>query len=506
MIWMMGRRNRALIGFVLAVWLGITPSAWAELQDGNWFRYSTEHFQVYSKTREKEVAARIHDLEAFRATVLAFLNIKDRGNFGHVTKIFLLSNQKDIRRVFKVENASGFMRPGIRENLLVVGRVGAGSSRNTNHIAFHEYVHYLLRNASAHQYPTWWDEGIAELFATTSFKRGRALVGEAPAGASLTSQLYGDIPVRELLDVSGTGRLSRSNRHRFYVRSWLLVHYITLSSESRERKYMAATSRYLQRHNQGDLTPETFKELFGIEPEVLDSRLLRYASQRKPGLAIPLESIEFDPSYAREALSKDEIAYELAYQTMLQNTPYARLRFEEILRDDPDNARALAGLGVIHQVGKDYEKAEQLMRRAIALAEGDYLLHIELADMLRQRCGPNGVDCPAGVDVDEVDASYRRAYELNPEGLETQAKYGLSLLVANKPDAAVAFLSRAWRLSPSSSWIVVNLGRAYLAQSNFVEGKRLLNVALGWAADSPQAREQIQSLLDEAEDRERTIP
>ena len=109
------------------------------------------------------------------------------------------------------------------------------------------------------------------------------------------------------------------------------------------------------------------------------------------------------------------------------------------------------------------------------------------------------------MDVDEVDASYRRAYELNPEGLETQAKYGLSLLVANKPDAAVAFLSRAWRLSPSSSWIVVNLGRAYLAQSNFVEGKRLLNVALGWAADSPQAREQIQSLLDEAEDRERTI-
>ena len=133
----MGRS--AVLALLLAVGLVPMPVLGA-IDSGAWYRYTSDHFEVYSKQPERLVAKRIQALEAYRGVVHLLTGHTDKKAAEHTTKLMLLSGSGEISNLYKVKQASGFMRPGLRSNLLVVAKKRKDSSlEQANEVAFHEY-------------------------------------------------------------------------------------------------------------------------------------------------------------------------------------------------------------------------------------------------------------------------------------------------------------------------------------------------------------------------------
>ncbi len=182
---------------------------------------------------------------------------------------------------------------------------------------------------------------------------------------------------------------------------------------------------------------------------------------------------------------------------VVSNPKYARHLLTSVLKNDPANARALAELGVSYQMESDFQQAEPLMREAVALEDGDYLLLTELADLLVARCRAKSKtsEC-ADSDVQrEALSLYQQAQALNPDSPETLANYASALLKAGKPEQALDLLKRAYRAAPSAYTVVLDLGIAHAQAGHWGPARTFLERAAGWAVDVPEERARVRDLL-----------
>jgi tetratricopeptide (TPR) repeat protein len=484
--------------FLLLGYVSTCPGlSQAALEGGKWYRYNSRNFEVYSKLRQGEVAERIRDLEAFRAVVHEFVVLEDRGNFGHTTKILLLPSIDALRKTFKLRHVAGFMRSGLRANLMVVGKPRSTVFMSENSIVFHEYVHYLVRNASSFQYPTWYDEGFAEVLATVTIEDDHATLGAAPPSAAYTLLNRRDMSLDRVVGIDSTSDLKVADRQKFYARAWLLTHYLSLSAAPGMGQKLL---HYLNRFNEGGVAAEAFEESFELSFDALDSSLEEY-THALPAYRVPLQEIDFEPNYARVSMTPSEVGYQLGYMTAASNPSYARKLFSRILKTDPDNARALAGLGVSHQYEGEFNAAEKWMRKAIALDGNDYVLLIELADLLMIACRArvDSAVCEENQTNKEAVDLYRRSYALKPDSLEALTHYGTALITYGQPGDAVNLLKQASELAPWSYTIVRSLGSAYAADAHWDEAKVQLRKALGWSVDHPEEQARLRALLVQVE-------
>lgn len=491
---------------LLPLWLLVTlciagcTSMGGGIEQDDWYRYQSSHFQVYSPLREARVAERIRDLEAFRALVHHVLGIPDARSFEHTTKFLLLPHPRDVNSVFRLPRGMiGFMQTGTRQNLMVATEPGHHYLNSANEVMFHEYVHYVMHNASSFRYPGWYDEGFAEVLATANIEEESANLGHAPRSAAyVLLRGAGMMPVDELVSRGVVGGLSTTGLQQLYATSWLLVHYLTLSEAAREHGLGDKAAQYLALYNSGRGGPEAFQETLGVDFHQLEKDLVAYQGTL-PLWALPLSSIEFDGAYERQRLAAEEIAYELGYMVVETYPDYARKLFTSILDKEPDNARALAGLGVSHQFDGEHDQAERLMREALTVDEQDHLLHTELADLLRIRCRHDAGtgECTDAAVNREAEALYRRAYELNPDSAETIGNYGTILLDNDNAERALPLLEKAYHLLPSNYGLVLSLGLALAATGDLDAARMRLRQAAGWAVDEPEEHARVTALLEQ---------
>lgn len=480
--------------------LSATPG-YAALEDGKWFLYSSKHFEVYSKLKEKVVAQRISDLEAFRAVVHLITGTTDKGEYNHPTKLVLLPTQSQIEGVYKIPGAAGFMRPGLRSNLLVIGKHHKSNILSSaNEIAFHEYVHYLVRNATSFNYPTWYDEGFAELFSSTEFKDDRARFGVIPKKSAYSILSERRMPLAKVLSVNSTFSLPRRKRLPFYARSWLLVHYLQLSEQAGTQKLRSKSKDFLKKYNEGADPEKAFVEVFGMPLQTFDKELKAYEKTNLPSYSVPLDRLDYDKTHTRTRLTEAEIAYELAYQIVEQNPVYARKLFKRILKSAPEDARAIAGLGVTWQMQEDFKQARTYMEKAVALAPDDYLLHIEIADLIFAACvSSDWAECGWDQSRQSYAQHTETAYRLAPELLETKVNYARTLNILDRGDEVLPIAESAHALAPWNLQVLITLGIAQLQSNQLDQGEKTLNRALGWSGETPGIQAEIRKALMEVE-------
>jgi len=490
--------------FVFALTLlvsGYAGSTQAALENGKWHRYTSSNFEVYSKLKEKVVAERIKDLEAFRAVVHLITGIKDKGNYNHTTKLMLLPTQSQIQTVYKIPNASGFMRPGLRSNLMVIGKHHKRNLLSSaNEIAFHEYVHYLVRNATSFNYPTWYDEGFADLFSATEFKEDHARIGVIPKKSAYSILEQRRMALADVLPVKSTRSLPKKKILPFYAQSWLLVHYLQLSDQANSENLRQKTNEFLKQYNQGAEPKKAFVEVFGMSLKSFDRELKAYEKLNLPSYGIPLEKLNYDKSYKKVGLSEDEITYEIAYQVITTNPTYARKLFKRILKASPTDARAMAGLGVTWQMEMDYTRARTWMKKALQLAPDDYILHIEMADLINVACSPSEwTKCGWNQPRQTYSQHSQTAYRLAPELLETKVGYSQTLNLLDRGDEVLPIAQSAYALAPWNLQVIILLGLAEVSSGQLDRGEKTLNRALGWSGETPEVQEEIRQALMQLE-------
>ena len=306
--------------------------------------------------------------------------------------------------------------------------------------------------------------------------------------------------LNRLLPAQSTSEFSMAGRQGFYATSWLLVHYLQFSPAAREQKLTEKMRELLKRHNNGRSSADEFEDVFSTSLDDFDKALKAYSESKLSRFGIPMDRVTFDGTYKKEALTKGQIAYEIGSQIVVRNPGYARKLFQRVLKKSALDARALAGVGVSWQMEEDYPKAREWVQRALDAAPNDYLIHIEMADLIAQACLRKNVPDCGWNDARQASFTHRKAaYELNPDLLETKVRYSQALRAQGRDNEAVPVLEAAQRLAPWNLQVVTALGLAHLATGNLDLAETYLERALGWSGKQPGVQNQVQAALTQVQ-------
>jgi tetratricopeptide (TPR) repeat protein len=188
---------------------------------------------------------------------------------------------------------------------------------------------------------------------------------------------------------------------------------------------------YLSRHNDAQL-----------------AQALRNQPKVVPGRA-PQTPEEIAEASANRARSIEEQA---AYSSLnAKNLPEAEVRFKAILAKDPENARALAGMGYVRMQQSNFGGAISFLEQAKQDGARDAGLDTALESARFYSVMSQGSTALAENDLTTAEQQYRAALIMRPTSAEALEGLGGTLLKAQQPEAAVDVYDRYVKVKPSSS-------------------------------------------------------
>ena len=151
----------------------------------------------------------------------------------------------------------------------------------------------------------------------------------------------------------------------------------------------------------------------------------------------------------------------------------AEARLKEALAAEPDNAEVHAAYGRYHFGQGRYTQAESAYQKAISLDKGNFLAHMDLADLyLSIKRTPK-----AAAEI------YRKAVTLKPAYSPARFGLGMALLAAGDKPGAMAELQQATRLGPQDPTPLHVIGRIHASDKQFEQAVQSLTAALRAKSD-----------------------
>ena len=552
---------------------------YADVLKRDWYVYESRYFRVISDQPADAVGRQIHDLELFRTYVLATLdqqsnqlrlnartNAEQRRLMDSLpvaehdrVDVYLFNRRADMVRLFNDRGVFAFMQPGLRKSLMVMAPNHQTDTPNA--AAFHEYVHFLLRTLGGSHFPLWYEEGLAEFFASTTITKDALVIGDVPrlrlqnlharrryplvdvfqAGAprllpeietqpsttqvSLVTESAGGSPNRQTQRQSRRQSLRQSEREKrrlrrlpqspiFYAQSWSMIHMMLLGHYAGFDRRDHLLADYVLDIQNGEQPRQALTHHFDGKYRGLEKDLRRYLSResRIPRLSIPLGQFDYDPRYTRSLLSTEELTYRLGLLAAPMSSTRARELFRWAINNFPDSPRALEGMGVAQRFAGRYGKAVEFVSAAVEQAPNDAYAHFEFAETVNIACQRVSVrsDPKRPVNCDELlpraQESYATALKLVPDNPEFQANFGVALLQAGKLVEATSLLRKAFRTSPWSPGLSFALGESLRRQGEYESAKPLLNRAAVWFFKNPSLQIRAQYALELAEREMSEVP
>lgn len=558
---------RTLLGLVLASAAGnaqaIFGSGFNDILDRKWSVYESRHFRIISDADETVVSRQIHDMELFRTYVRATMGFatelqgeaarrdpalrkaRDAQPVAEEDRIdvYLLSRRAYMIRLFNSRDAYGFMRPGLRKSVMVIAPEYDTDSPNS--VAFHEYVHFLLRAVGGTHFPPWYEEGLAEFFAATRFSRengGEVIMGEAPLLRLHSLSNRQRFPVDSILRAgspwllktnNGTDRpaqaLSRAERRSqrrlasipsnpiFYAQSWSLIHMLLLGHHAGMPRRDHLLADYVLDIQQGREPEAALRHHFAGAGPKLERDLRRYLTRRSqiPRIAIPMNQFDYDPRYQRRPVELTELADRLGRLVAPVSPLVARKLYARALEEAPESAPALAGMGVTQRLSGRLSTALDLVGQSLTRAPEDPRVNFDYADTVSLICRSYGSsdavaseprvhESPAPAStlencsqlVPRAMQNYARALELMPDNTEYKAYYGVALLQGGDPEGAYRLLRDAFEGAPWSPGVSFALGESLRRMGRFDEAMPYLQRASVWFFKAPRLQVRAKTALE----------
>jgi protein O-GlcNAc transferase len=173
--------------------------------------------------------------------------------------------------------------------------------------------------------------------------------------------------------------------------------------------------------------------------------------------------------------------------------------YEEILKKDPSNGEALHFMGCILLSRKEFQQAEELLRRAIKLNPASAVYHRNLAALYVRTKRPDealrlwrhaltldtidegGINEVANALVEhgayqDAVAAYKKALEKNPSSARTLSNLGRAYTLVKSDDDAKEYLVKAMELDAKLLDPPLILARIAVDQGNYEEARAYLAV------------------------------
>ncbi len=445
------------------------------IERAEWVVVSTENFEILSTMSAEDASELASDLERFRALIYT-VTTAPRNDSPIRTKIVAFDRRGEYAPVRPKSGAYGYFIPGLRANEVALADFqGAASARE---VILHEYVHFVLRDATDVVYPMWYDEGFAEVLSTAQTHKGQLAVGAVPETRIQIFRRDDWIPMQRVIEATSYGEFTEFELGLFYAQAWALAHYVVL-----DRLEENAFPRYMERLQRGEPPAEAFEGALG---EPIQRAGLKIRGKIEDGnwrvIGIPLEKLEWNrDSLSARRPAPDEVSVHLGQLQLARREPEkAQELFEAALAADPSNARAHAGLGDALKFQSRWEEAEPHFRSSVELGPRDALNHLDLAEYLhdlalRKRGGPERKSL-----IEQSRAAYRESRRLDPSIPETDLMEGRTYLAAGEDASrSLQLIRRAYERLPSHEDTTRSMAEAYVATGRPEQARDVLRNA--WA-------------------------
>ena len=260
--------RNVILAFVIFC-LGIFFCNPALAKEKPWYKYENSHFEAYSNENERLTKKLLLKLENFRAAVLQVANIEVPEG-APKTQVIIFASEQKFHKLIGSNSVGGFafIENGIPYMVLPAGTF----SEFTEMVLRHEFAHILLGYKNI-PYPTWFNEGFAELMSATTFrKKGTKFsVGEPTLRRRYARRLtpWSDI----ISDDFNPHAFSNSARASdAYLQSWFLTHYFMLGNNFENTIQLA---QYISLLLNGQESVAAFESVVGMPIDDFGDKVLR---------------------------------------------------------------------------------------------------------------------------------------------------------------------------------------------------------------------------------------
>ncbi|WP_066965832.1 hypothetical protein [Microbulbifer sp. Q7] len=482
--------------FLLFLWFPILSVGFAPLAGaGDWFRYKSDNFTVYSDASQSEVEEMIQNTERFRVAALRFTGIGDFKENERL-RIFYFDDSNFFQRFGKKRNVSGFFYSTIDGPVIFARDVG--NNAEVSELMFHEYTHHLMRERSMLRYPRWYSEGFAELLSSAEVRKDYVRIGNVPIRIRYSWSVPGFRPLDIVQLLEPEDRSDPLYQNNFYATSWLLTHYLQMGKYAGNPDYLRNTREYLNAVSRGENPVEGFSKYFGRTLEEMQKELRRY--RKDDVYAFRYKVSPYTNGIERSSLSDDDVASLLVEQAFARGKEdLARELITELgsVEDLPLNLKVQSAILSGHQ--EDFSVAHQLFDDI----EADEWMGAETAELLSHlHLDLLGVEVEKGGWSDE---HYRSAIQYAKLSIDEDPGYlsGYRWLweaykLAGEHLSAVQTMMAAYEHSPRSLSLNREIG-FYVAELRQIDlAKPYLEIVSVWShseEDRDRANEYLRQLI-----------
>ena len=374
---------------------------WAVARDGQ--------FEIYSQAGEAPARAVLQWFELLRSLVRRETGLDLTG--GNPVRVIGFSSGRAYEPYRMAATADAYYVGAGDRDYIVMPSLGNGSFPT----AAHEYAH-LIQHAAGSHLPPWLREGLADMLSTVQVDRHGTRIGGDVARRTNILRHRAWMPLAQLtaLPASSPLREDRSVSQLFYAQSWALTEMLALSPAygPRFRVLVAAL-------NNGADAGTALMDTYNKPLEKVKRDLVSWVD--RPPKPVLLAS----PPTAGTAITIAQTPASSVRLTMAGlllaagDLNRAESTYRELAREAPESAAAWGGLGTVAAARRQYDEAQTLWSRALALGLTDADICFRYAELL-------GRD---GGRFEERQAALEHAVAIQPNFDE--AHWSLALLENN---------------------------------------------------------------------------
>jgi tetratricopeptide (TPR) repeat protein len=437
----------------------------------SWMEIKSAHFSVATDAGEKrgsEVAMRFEQMRS----VFAALMVKANVNIPVPLQIVAFRGTKEFRQFAplwhgKPTQLAGLFQPGEDRSFIMLDL----SVADPWSVVFHEYAHQLMNGTLNRPLDPWFEEGFAEYFSSIEVDNKEARVGKVPDETYLMLRQANWMKLADLLKVrhySEAYNESGERRTVFYGESRMLVHYLY------DNKLIPKLSTFFDLElDQNVPVEEAVEKTFGMTVQQLDKVVQGYVnSGHYKYYAIPTPADIVTSGYTAAPLT-DAGSKAILADIHLHSIDYhdkAIVEFQEVLKEDQNNAAAYRGLGYAYLKKRDFEQAAEYFHHAVQLDSKDPRVHYYSALLTNLQTGfSNRATLPEAIRELET------AISLDPSFADPYMLLGFAQASNGDPARGLETMRKAVAMSPRNEGYQFNLAQMYLRNGKFDEGMALLH-------------------------------
>jgi Flp pilus assembly protein TadD len=297
------------------------------------------NFEAYSSAGERDTRDALRYFERVRDF---FVQVAQREPPKAVpVYVVVFGSEKEYAPYRFNEAAIAYYFGGADRDYIVMGRTGDEAAR----VAVHEYVHLVARHLGL-KYPTWLNEGVADLYSTLRMQGDKALVGDLVPGRMQTLFTEKWIPLPVLLSATQSSPFynEKNKASSFYGESWALAHMLQLSPQ-----YSPKYSEFLKILLSEPDSAAALEKAYGKPIAEIEKDLQSYfRGNQFYGRLFPVKLVTSTEKFPATPAPEFDVRLALADLTNRQGKEAeTRKILEELANADPKRPEPWASLGYL---------------------------------------------------------------------------------------------------------------------------------------------------------------